>query len=132
MNNVLEPSNMNNVLEPSNLGDDPDVDDSEFVSSVHVDCSFTIPPRSEKIVLGKLKTTPVNGDVCGIVIPRSEMPHRYLIFGAAEIVKVSEKGTIPIRRFNPSAQPVKVFHETRLDFSSVGDEVERFELNEFP
>ena len=74
MNNVLEPSNMNNVLEPSNLGDDPDVDDSEFVSSVHVDCSFTIPPRSEKIVLGKLKTTPVNGDVCGIIIPRSEMP----------------------------------------------------------
>ena len=73
------------------------------------------------------------GDVCGIVIPRSDQPHRYSIFGAAEIVKVSENGTIPIRLVNPSAQPVKVFRETRLgDFSSVEDEVETFELNEFP
>ena len=65
--------------------------------------------------------------------PRSNLPHRYSIFGAAEIVKVSKNGTIPIRLVNPSAQPVKVFRETRLgDFSSVGDEVETFELNEFP
>ena len=74
------------------LDDEPDVDDSEFVSSLHADYSFTIPPRFEKIVVGKLKTTPVNGqkgDVCGIVIPRSDMPHRYSIFGAAEIFKVS-------------------------------------------
>ena len=80
--------------------DDPDVDDSEFVSSVHAEYSFTILPRSEKIVLGKLKTKPANGqsgDACGIVIPRSNLPHRYSIFGAAEIVKVSENGTIPIR-----------------------------------
>ena len=120
----------------SHLDDDPDVDDSEFVSSVHADCSFTIPPRSENIVLGKLKTAPVNGqngDVCGIVIPRSDLPHHYSIFGAAEIVKVSENGTIPIRVVNPSAQPVKVCRETRQgDFSSVEDEVETFELNEFP
>ena len=40
---------------------------------------------------------------------------------------------IPIRLVNPSAQPVKVFCETRLgDFSSVEDEIETFELNEFP
>ena len=47
------------------------MDDSKFVGSVHADCSFTILLRSEKIVLGKLKTRPVNGqngDVCGIVI----------------------------------------------------------------
>ena len=122
---------MNNVVEfddpsPFDFGDfddDPDVDDSEFVSSVHVDYSFTISPRSEKIVLDKLKTTPVNGqngDVCGIVIPRSDLSHRYSISGAAEIVKVSKNGTIPIRLVNPSAQPVKVFREIRL-----GDFIER-------
>ena len=138
MNNVVEFVHADDPLQFDfgHHDDDPDVDDSEFVSSVHADYSFTIPPRSEKIVSGKLKTTPVNGqngDVCGIVIPRSDLPHRYSIFGAAEIVKVSENGTIPIRVVNPSAQPVKVFRETRLgDFSSIGDEVETFELSEFP
>ena len=135
MNNVVEFVHADDPLtfDFGDLDDDPDVDDSEFVSSVHADCSFTIPPRPEKIVLGKLKTTPVNGDDCGIVIPRSDLPHRYSIFGAAEIVNVSENGAIPIRVVNPSAQPVKVFRVTRLgDFSSVGDEVETFELNEFP
>ena len=83
------------------LSDNPDVDGSEFVSSVHADFSFTIPPRSEKIVLGKLKDMPVSEDVCGIVIPRSDLSHRYSIFGAAEIVKVSQNGTIPIRIVNP-------------------------------
>ena len=65
-----------------------------------------------------------NGDVCGIVIPRSDLPHRYSISGAAEIVKVSENGTIPIRLVNPSAQPVKVFREIRL-----GDFIERRRLS---
>ena len=102
---------------------------------MHADCPFTISPRSEKIVLGKLKTRPVNGQnggVCGIVIPRSDLPHHYSVFGAADTVKVSENGTIPIRFVNLSGQPVKVFRETRPgDFSSVEDEVETFELNEF-
>ena len=35
-------------FELSRLSDDPDVDGSEFVSSVHADFSFTIPPRCEK------------------------------------------------------------------------------------
>ena len=113
-------------------GDDLDEDDSKFVTSVYADCTFTIPPRSEKIVLGKLKTRPVNGqngDVCGIVIqPRSDLPHRHSIIGAAEIVKVPDNGTIPTRMVNPSAQPVKVFRETGLgDFSIVGDEVDTLE-----
>ena len=76
---------------------------------------------------------PVSEDVCGIVIPRSDLPHRYSIFGAAEIVKVSENGTIPIRIVNPSAQAIKIFRKTRLgNFSSVADEVETFELRESP
>ena len=76
MNIVVEFVHADNPLpfEFGDLDDDPDVNDSEFVSSLHANYSFTISPRSEKIVLGKLKTTPVNGqngDVCGIVIPRS-------------------------------------------------------------
>ena len=31
-----------------------------------------------------------NGDVCGIAIPRGDLPHCYSVFGAAEIVKVSD------------------------------------------
>ena len=115
------------------LGDDPDVDGLEFISSVHADFSFMIPPHSEKIILGKLKDMPVTEDLCGIVLPRSNLPHRYSIFGAAEIVKVLENDTIPIRLVKPSAQSVKIFHKTRLgDFSSVGNEVETFELGESP
>ena len=95
MNNVVEFVYADDSLpfDFSNLDDGPEVDDSEFVSCGHADCSFTISPRSEKIVLGKLKTTPVNGqngDVCGIAIPRSDLPHCYSIFDAAEIVKVSD------------------------------------------
>ena len=111
MNNLVEFVHADDPLpfDFSHLGDDPDIDDLEFVSCMHGDCSFTIPPRCERVVGGKLKTTQVNGqngDVCGIVITRSDLPHRYSIFGAAEIVKVSEKGTIPIRVVNPSSQPV--------------------------
>ena len=93
MNNVIEFVHADDPLpfDFSHPDDDPDVDDSEFVSSVHADCSLTIPPRSEKIVSGKMRTAPVNGqngDVCGIVIATSDLSNCYSIFGAAEIVKV--------------------------------------------
>ena len=71
----------------SRLSDVPDVDDSEFVSSLHYDISFAIPPRSEKIVLGKLKNILVNEDVCGIVIPRSDLPHRYSFLALQKLSK---------------------------------------------
>ena len=135
VDNVVEFVHVDDPLpfDLSRLDDDPDVDDSEFVSSVHADFSFTIPPHSEKIILGKLKDMLGTEDVCGIVIPRSDLPHHYSIFGAAEIVKVLGNGTIPIRLVNPSAQSVKIFHKTGLgDFSSVGNEVETFELRESP
>ena len=39
----------------------------------------------------------------------SDLPHRYSVFGASELVKVSSDATIPVRMVNPSAQPVKIF-----------------------
>ena len=61
------------------------------------------------------------------------MPRRYSIFGASELVKVTEDGTLPVRMVNLSARPVKIFRKTRLgDFESVDDRIETFQLSESP
>ena len=106
----------------------------EFVCSVHADTAFTIPPQSEIIVLGRLNAElPLKKTVCGLVVPRNDLPHRYSIFGASELVKVTEDGTLPVRMVNPSARPVKIFRKTRLgDFQSVDDRIETFQLSEAP
>ena len=106
----------------------------EFVCSVHADTAFTIPPQSEIIVLGRLNAElPLKETVCGLVVPRNDLPHRYSIFGASELVKVTEDGTIPVRMVNPSARPVKIFRKTRLgDFESVDNRIETFQLSEAP
>ena len=42
-------------------------------------------------------------------------------------------GTLPVRIFNPSARPLKIFRKTRLDdFESVEDRIETFQLSEAP
>ena len=106
----------------------------ELVCSVHTDTSFTIPPESEIIVLGRLNAElPSKKIVCGLVVPRNDLPHRYSIFGASELVKVSKDGTLPVRMVNPSGRPVKIFRKTRLgDFESVEDRIETFQLGEAP
>ena len=105
----------------------------EFVCSVHADTAFTIPSRSEIIaVLGRLNAElPLKKPVCGVVVPRSDLPYRYSIFGASELVKVTEDGTLPVRMVNPSARPVKIFRKTRLgDFQSVEHRIETFQLSD--
>ena len=106
----------------------------EFVCSVHADTSFTIPPESEITVLGRLNAElPLKKIVCGLVLPRNDLPHRYSIFGASELVRVTKDGTIPVRMVNPSARPVKIFRKTRLGaFESVDDRIETFQLSEAP
>ena len=106
----------------------------EFVCSVHADTAFTIPPQSEIMVLGRLNAElPLKKTVCGLVVPRNDLPHRYSIFGASELVKVTEDGTLPVRMVNPSARPVKIFRKTKLgDFESVEDRIETFQLSEAP
>ena len=80
----------------------------ESVCSVHADTSFTIPPESEIIVLGRLNAKlPLKKIVCGLVVPRSDLPHRYSVFGASVLVKVTKDGTLPVRMVNQSAHPVK-------------------------
>ena len=106
----------------------------EFVCSVHADTAFIIPPESEIIVLGKLKAElPLKKTVCIFVVPRNDLPHCYSIFGASELVKVTEDGTLLDRMVNPSARPIKIFRKTRLgNFESVEDRIETFQLGEAP
>ena len=84
----------------------------EFVCSVHANTAFTIPPQSEIIVLDRWNAElPLKKAVSGLVVPRNDLPHRYSIFGASELVKVIEDGTLPVRMVNPSARSVKIFRK---------------------
>ena len=99
------------------------------ILSVHADNSFTIPAQSEVVVVGRLSSMPkgVNtsaSEIYGLVTPKSDLPHRYSVFGASELVKVSSDATIPVRMVNPSAQPVKIFRRTKLaDFERVDNDL---------
>ena len=99
------------------------------ILSVHADNSFTIPAHSEVVVVGRLSLMPkgVNtsaSEIYGLVTPKSDLPHRYSVFGASELVKVSSDVTIPVRMVNPSAQPVKIFRRTKLaDFERVDNDL---------
>ena len=113
----------------------PDFIDSEtepnnLMCSVHADFSFVIPPQSEIIVPAKLSSIPKSAFATGVVTPRSSLPEKYSVFGASELVCVSEDGTVPVRMINPSFQPVKIYRRTRLgDFEEVHSTIDTFELN---
>ena len=65
-----------------------------------------------------------------MVAPRSDLSHRYSVFGASELVRVAEDGTIPVRMVNPSTQPVKIYCRTKLaNFEEVDQNIATFELN---
>jgi len=118
-------------VETSCLGDVED-NNSDFTCSVHTDFSFTIPPETEVVIPANLSELPETAEGNGVVAPRSDLPYRYSIFGASEIVKVAEDGSIPVRRVNPSAQPVKIYRTTRhdADFEQVDHDMATFHLND--
>ena len=137
---------MENIIEFSSHPEDPlpfadsfgdDLDAEDFdncILSVHADNSFTIPTQSEVVVVGRSSSMPkdVNtsaSEIYGLVTPKSDLPHRYSVFGASELVKVSSDATIPVRMVNPSAQPVKIFRRTKLaDFERVDNDLATFEI----
>ena len=68
-------------------------------------------------------------EIYGLVTSKSDLPHRYSVFGASELVKVSSDATIPVRMVNPSAQPAKIFRRTKLaDFERVDNDLTTFEI----
>ena len=112
------------------LNDDSDLTDKAFISSVHASRTFVIPPQSEILVSGELNSLPSAVGINGMIIPKSDLCHRYSVFGASELVSVADDGMIPIRLVNPSFQPVKIYRRTRLpDFEEVDQNVATFELN---
>ena len=98
--------------------------------SVHADFSVVIPPQSKVVVSARLNAIPQQSNAIAIVAPRSTLPEKYSVFGASELVRVSEDGTIPMRIINPSLQPVKIHRRTKLgDFEEVDSSIATFELN---
>ena len=89
------------------FSDDLDAEDFDnCILSLHADNSFTIPAQSEVGVVGRLSSMPkvVNtsaSEIYGLVAFKSDLPHRYSVFGASELVKVSSDATIPVRMFKP-------------------------------
>ena len=112
------------------LKDDSDSTDKAFISSVHASRTLVIPPQSEILVSGELNSLPSAVGINGMIIPKSDLCHRYSVFGASELVSVADDGMIPIRLVNPSFQPVKIYRRNRLaDFEEVDQNVATFELN---
>lgn len=98
------------------------------VSSIHAKASFIIPPNSEVLIPGELREPRDLGEV-GLVQPRDELPHRYNIMGASQLVKTWEGNSIPVRLLNPSNQPVKIFCHTRLgEFTPVDPTIATYDL----
>ena len=136
MENIIEFSHPEDPLPfAGSFGIDLDAEGFDnCVLSVHADNSFTILAHSEVVVTGRLSSMPegVNTSasaIYGLVTPESDLPHRYSVFGASELVKVSGDVTIPVRMANPSAQPVKIFCRTKLtDFECVDNDLATFEI----
>ena len=90
------------------FGDDLDAEVFDnCILSVHADNSFTIPAQSEVVVIGRLSSMPkgVNisaSEIYGLVTPKSDLPHRYSVFGASELVKASSDATIPVDEIKQS------------------------------
>ena len=137
MENIIEFSQPEDPLPfADSFGDDLAAEDFDnCILSVHADNSFTIPAQSEVVVVGRLSSMPKvvtdtsASEIYGLVTPKSDLPHRYSVFGASELVKVSSDATIPVRMVNPSAQPVKIFRRTKLaDFERVDNDLATFEI----
>ena len=109
MENIIEFSHPKDPLPFADcFGDDLDAEVFDnCILSVHADNSFTIPAQSEVVVIGRLRSMPkrVNtsaSEIYGLVTPKSDLPHRYSVFGASELVKASSDATIPVDEIKQS------------------------------
>jgi len=106
-----------------------DTENDEKSYSVHAQSTFILPPQAETIIEGKPDTV-LQQNTTGIITARKDLPERYSIVGAAEIVNLSKENTVPIRLLNPTAKPIKIYRRTRIgEFFPVDSNIETFELN---
>ena len=80
---------------------------------VHAQASFVIPPNSQGLVPGELGSQRPLGEV-GLVQSCDDLPSRYNILAATQLVKTWEGNSVPVRLLNPTEQPIKIFRRTRL------------------
>lgn len=124
---VLELGHNEPYGEQFDLPSEPDPDKPN-ICSVHAMSSFILPPQSEVVVPGELGKNFQIGEVV-LINPRDELPHRYNIMGATQIVKTWEENSVPVRLLNPTEQPVKVFRNTRLgEFTPVDQTIPTYDL----
>ena len=72
---------------------------------------------------------PKTSNVTGFITFRSSLTEKYSIFGAAELARISDDVTIPVRIINPSFQPVTIYRRTRLAvFEEMDSPIATFEL----
>ena len=115
-------------FEDVQLDDDVVYPHETFISPVHASRTFVIPPQSESLVPGRLDEASVVS-INGMLTPRTNLCHRYSVFGASELVSVADDGTVPVRIVNPSSQPVKIYRRTRLaNFEEVDQNIATFEI----
>ena len=112
------------------LDDDVVNPDETFISPVHASRTFVIPSHSEILVPGRLDDLPASVvSINGMLAPKTNLCHRYSVFGASELVSVADDGTVPVRIANPSSQPVTIYRRTRLaNFEEVDQNIATFEI----
>ena len=112
------------------LDDDVVNSHDTFISPVHASRTFVIPSHSEILVPGRLDDLPASVvSINGMLAPRTNLCHRYSVFGASELVTVADDGTVPVRKVNSSSQPVTIYRRTRLaNFEDVDQNIATFEI----
>ena len=101
-----------------------------FISLAHASRTFVMPPQSEILVPGRLDDLPASVvSINGMLAPRTNLCHRYSVFGDSELVSVADDGTVPVRKVNPSSQPVTIYCRTRLaNCEEVDQNIATFEI----
>ena len=101
-----------------------------FISLAHTSRTFVMPPQSEILVPGRLDDLPASvGSINAMLAQRTNLCHRYSVFGDSELVSVADDGTVPVRIVNSSSQPVKIYRRTRLaNFEDVDQNIATFEI----
>lgn len=104
-------------------------ENEDKIYPVHAPFSFILPPQTETIIQGKLDEA-LQPHIIGLINARSDLPERYSIIGAAEIVAISKENTVPVRLLNPTAQPVKIYRRTKLaELNIVDQDIETYEMD---
>ena len=96
-------------------------------NSVHAFATYVLPAHSETVIPGMLGEKSISS--IGLITARNELQERYSVHGAAELVTVSDKNTVPVRLLNPGSSPVKIYRQTKLaDFEFVSLDIEIVEM----